>query len=251
LLRYPGGKSRAVDQLLPFFAQQPGILCSPFFGGGSLELALAARGWRVHGYDAFRPLVDFWQCALTEPLLLADAVERHHPLSRQQFYLLKEEQLELQIERAAAYYAINRASFSGSTLSGGMSPGHPRFTESCIERLRRFTSPNVWVEQSDFQESIARHPTATIYGDPPYPDATGLYGRDGDLHDGFDHLALAETLRSRENWILSYSDCPQVRQMYDGYEIVPAAWKYGMSSDKDSREILILSRDLATTHKRE
>src|ERR1017187_3051867 len=72
LLRYPGGKLRAVNQLLPFFAQQPGILCSPFFGGGSLEIALAVRGWQVHGYEAFGLLVDFWQCTLITPSLLAD-----------------------------------------------------------------------------------------------------------------------------------------------------------------------------------
>ena len=215
-LRYPGGKSRAVAQLLPFFPEQPGELCSPFIGGGSLELALAARGWRVHGYDALGPLVDFWQCLLTTPQALADEVERYHPLSRERFYRLQEERFESQLERAAVFYVLNRASFSGSTMSGGMSPGHPRFTKSSIERLRSFTAPTVTVEQADFRDSIPKHPTATIYADPPYPDAKSLYGRRGDLHDGFDHDGLRELLRSRDNWVLSCSDCPQVRRMYEG-----------------------------------
>ena len=33
--------------------------------------------------------------------------------------------------------------------------------------------------------------------------------------------------------------------MYRGYEIVPLKWKYGMSANKHSRELLILSHDLA------
>jgi len=49
-LRYPGGKSRAVKQLLRFLPSEPGSMVSPFLGGGSFELAAAARGWRVHGY---------------------------------------------------------------------------------------------------------------------------------------------------------------------------------------------------------
>jgi len=63
-LRYPGGKTRAVQQILPYFPAMPGVLCAPFFGGGSIELAAAGLGWQVHGYDQFQPLVDFWQTRL-------------------------------------------------------------------------------------------------------------------------------------------------------------------------------------------
>ena len=66
-----------------------------------------------------------------------------------------------------------------------------------------------------------------------------------DLHEGFPHEALAEILRARDRWIMSNSDCPLVRELYDGYEIVPVRWSYGMSRDKKSSEVVILSHDLA------
>ena len=49
LLRYPGGKTRGVDFITQFFPQRLDKLLSPFFGGGSIELAVAAKGTKVYG----------------------------------------------------------------------------------------------------------------------------------------------------------------------------------------------------------
>ncbi|HRN57085.1 MAG TPA: DNA adenine methylase, partial [Agriterribacter sp.] len=48
LLRYPGGKTRGIDFITQFFPAQLNKLLSPFFGGGSIELAVAAKGTRVY-----------------------------------------------------------------------------------------------------------------------------------------------------------------------------------------------------------
>jgi site-specific DNA-adenine methylase len=77
-LRYPGGKSRAIDVIMPYIRNLDcGELCSPFLGGGSLELACAAEGMTVHGYDINQPLVWFWQAWLQDPDLLLEYVERY------------------------------------------------------------------------------------------------------------------------------------------------------------------------------
>ena len=243
-LRYPGGKTRAVNSILPYFPDKPGILVSPFFGGGSVELAAAKLGWKVLGYDRYQPLVDFWQTVLTDPAILADAVMDYYPLSRAEFYRLQQqESLTTQLAEATRYFVLNRCSFSGTTMSGGMSPGHDRFTQSAIDRLRTFHVGKLWVEQADFARSIALNRNAFLYLDPPYYSASGLYGRRGDLHEGFHHAGLRKLLKNRDRWVLSYDDCLEVREMYSGYKIVELNWKYGMSSDKKSREILILSRE--------
>ncbi len=71
-LRYPGGKSRAVKHILPLIPEDCEELCSPFLGGGSVELAVAARGTPVHAYDVFEPLVWFWNALLSDPPLAGD-----------------------------------------------------------------------------------------------------------------------------------------------------------------------------------
>ena len=87
-LRYPGGKSRAVSIISKYIPKDTTQLCSPFFGGGSLELACAQSGIRVYGYDIFGPLVDFWKLLLTNPKKLADNVEKYRPLKKEKFYEL-------------------------------------------------------------------------------------------------------------------------------------------------------------------
>jgi len=247
VLRYPGGKSRALKTLLTYFPADIGSLCSPFLGGGSVELACAARGIRVSAYDIFTPLAEFWQIVQIQPEALAGEVRKYFPLSKEQFYALQSEQEEFStaLERAAAFYVLNRASYSGSTLSGGMSPGHPRFTESSIRRLAQFHNPNLTVKRMDFQKSIPLHQHDFLYLDPPYLIESNLYGKNGDAHRDFDHEALFKLLEQRHKWVLSYNNCDAIGRMYKNYAILQPQWKYGMSNNKNSREVLILSHDVA------
>jgi DNA adenine methylase len=245
-LRYPGGKTRAVEFITRFFPTTLHQLLSPFLGGGSIELMLASKGTKVYGYDLFDPLVEFWQCLTTEPKELAAEVEKYYPLSKDKFYELQHTQTQFSTkrERAAVYYVLNRASFSGATLSGGMSPAHPRFTGTSIERLKNFYNPNIVVQKADFKTALAEHPNTFAYLDPPYLIKSSLYGRNGDAHRDFDHEGLALILKNRENWILSYNDCEEIRDLYSGFHIITPNWKYGMSHNKNSREVLIFSKKL-------
>ena len=249
-LRYPGGKSRAVSIISKYIPKDTTQLCSPFFGGGSLELACAQNGIRVYGYDSFGPLVDFWQNLLTNPKKLAANVEKYHPLKKEKFYELQKIQLESKskLERSTVFFVLNRTSFSGSTLSGGMASGgpynNPRFTKSSIEKIRKFKVNNLTIQQADFKKSIPRHKNAMLYLDPLYLIQSKLYGKKGDLHKNFDHVGLAKILKKRNNWILSYNNSKEIHELYSDYIILYPDWKYGMSRNKSSREVLILSHDI-------
>lgn len=242
-LRYPGGKTRAVSTIRQHIPADVKEICSPFFGGGSVELSCAVDGVRVHGSDAFEPVVAFWQEALREPELLAKQVRRYYPLSRTKFYALQKSypNLEASIDKAAVFYVLNRSSFSGTTLSGGMSPGHPRFTESSIQRLHNFGVDGVTMAQLDFSDALEEHKGKFLYLDPPYANGGKLYGKRGDMHDGFDHQLLADLLKQRDGWVLSYNDCKEVREWYDGWKFIRPEWTYGMNGDKISNEVLIIA----------
>ena len=216
---------------------------SPFLGGGSVELACAARGIKVFGSDLFEPLVNFWNHLLADADILADVVEQYLPLPKHRFYELQKGYFKISdpLEQAAAFFALNRASFSGATLAGGMSPGHPRFTESAIQRLRDFYVEGLSVKHCDYREAISNSPDEFMYLDPPYIIESKLYGYKGDMHTDFDHEELARILRSRSNWILSYNDSEEVRLLYEGYEILTPQWVYGMARNKRSREVLIVN----------
>ena len=244
-LRYPGGKSRAVKAILDLIPLDTRTVVSPFLGGGSVELACAAMGMSVRASDLFEPLATFWQQLLLNPAAVADEAALLHPMERDRFYELQRGfyGIEDPVRRAGVFYALNRASFSGVTLAGGMSPGHPRFTESSIARLRRFRTGDFKVRHLDFATAIESAPDdSMMYCDPPYMiESDNLYGYRGDMHSGFDHLRLAVLLSERDNWILSYNDCATVRDLYADYTILTPSWTYGMANDKRSREVLVVN----------
>jgi DNA adenine methylase len=268
-LRYPGGKTRAVETLMEFIPEDCGELCSPFLGGGSFELALAEKGITVYGYDLFAPLVWFWQTLLCDGIKLAayadacriENVYLHHAknkvrrieargLPKEDFERYQKEisrtmekKHQLPYALAAKFYALNRSSFSGATLSGGFSEraSYARFTDSSIKRLQEFTESNLTVSHADFRKSIPKHADAYLYVDPPYylGSSSKLYGNRGDFHGNFPHLELYDILQGREKWILSYNDCELIRHLYGDYQIYKVEWAYGMNKSKQSSEIII------------
>lgn len=240
VLRYPGGKTRAVKTIRSYIPDVD-TLVAPFLGGASVEISCASDGIKVFGADAFEPVINFWSYARESPVLLSERVRNYHPLTRRKFYSLQKGFMNLDndLERAAVFFVLNRSSFSGTTLSGGMSGGHPRFNENAINRLRDFRANNLSVEYADFQETLSAHPDDFLYLDPPYANGERLYGNKGNMHEGFDHELLANLLKKRDGWILSYNDTPQIRGLYNGFEIITPEWVYGMSKNKKSREVLI------------
>jgi len=249
IFRYAGGKSRGKSQIISFIPDIDEV-CSPFIGGGAVELELGERGIQVFGYDVFQPLVNCWQQVKHDAGAVAEAARRFHPTNREAFYRLQTTYFDIAdpLTQAAAFFALNRSSFGGLTFSGGFSgEADNRFTKSCIAKLAGVKIPNLTVEQASFEVSLSRHPDTFAYLDPPYllsAAKSNLYGIRGDAHRNFDHGRLAEVLRGRPGfWLLSYNDAEAVRRLYEGFAMVAAAWTYG--TGKAGAELLILSHELA------
>ena len=247
IFRYPGGKERGKKTIISFIPEHVDEVCSPFLGGGAVELDLNQRGIQVHGYDVFQPLVNCWRQIGINPGAVAETARLFYPLDRDGFYQLQKSYFSIPdpVTQAAAFFAINRSSFSGLTFSGGYSG--ERFTLSSIDKLARTATPNLTVEEADFETSLSLHPDAFAYLDPPYllaASKSNLYGIRGDAHRDFDHGRLADVLRSRLGcWLLSYNDAPAVRRLYEGFAMVAASWTYG--TGKVGAELLIFSNELA------
>ena len=125
-----------------------------------------------------------------------------------------------------------------------------RFTRSSIEKMESVDLTNVELCHLDFGEFFSYHEseedtTATFFFvDPPYylEEHSKLYGKNGDMHEDFDHRGLHHHLQTKPNWLLTYNDCEYIRQLYRLYLILDTQWSYGMNKTKRSSEIIILSR---------
>lgn len=250
-LRYPGGKTRArriLDKV--FRAEYPGrrVLLSPFLGGGSVELHQMDAGFRVYANDLFRPLATFWQVLKTRPHELQDAVRAACPVSKEDFLRCRETIMMLTdpLEIATAYFLVNRCSFSGATFCGGFSQesADTRMTPSVIDRLGTLDLSGMTISCQEACEFLRAHPETRdtlVYADPPYVIESYIYGKNGDLHEAFNHAAFADVLKTRRDWVLSYNDCPLVRELYAGCRFLETSWAYGMDNGKKAaRELIIL-----------
>ena len=231
--------------ILELIPPDTSTVVSPFLGGGSVELACAAGGMWVRASDLFEPLVTFWQQLLKDPEAVADEAAKLLPMAHAQFYELQRnfDGMSDPVQRAGTFYApqprvVLRESLSPEACRRDI-PDSQRARFKGSGRSRRRTSP--WTHR-DFTEAISDAPDdCVMYCDPPYMIDSNLYGFRGDMHDGFDHLALSRLLKARDSWVLSYNDCPAVRDLYSGYEILTPSWTYGMANDKRSREVLIVN----------
>lgn len=256
-LRYPGGKTRACKTLLDIVDREnfdTSEVISPFTGGASFEFHLRdTRGSRLILNDKFEPLATFWSACKNDKDRLCATLEetRIKGVSKDDFKHMRESIVGESdaLERAKKYFVINRCSFSGATLSGGFSEesSNKRFTKSSIDRVRALDLSDVSVHNEDFTTFLETHGAGRkgfVFVDPPYylESKSKLYGKNGDLHENFDHEGLRRTLeRVERDWVLTYNDVPYIRELYKGHRIVDVAWSYGMNSTKVSSEIVILS----------
>lgn len=260
LLRYPGGKTFAKDIIIPYFENEKEIFSS-FFGGGSIELELASKGKRVYGCDVFNQLVNFWNFVITAPEMMYENVKQEWEFfhndeisieeKREHYYELKEfASDELQngtLFQAVDFFIVNRISFSGLTLLGGFSNLSIKmeFGKGILERLRNFKAENLSVELLDFKEAFKKYDKIAAYIDPPYLLKSGwLYGKDGSIHKNFDHQGLKNILVNRDKWVLSYNNCDEVKDLYKDFKMIEPTWRYSMTKEKKSKELLIFSNDI-------
>lgn len=249
-LRYPGGKTRALSILERYrhtYYPNRKTLLSPFLGGGSFELAQAANGLSVYANDLFTPLFFFWAVLQVDPRGLYAAVLEYLPVGKETFLEFRKSILSYSDPQqvAAAYFIVNRCSFSGATFCGGFSAeaAEKRCNRSAVDRLLNVDLRHVTLSNQDAVTFLREHPETEdtiIYADPPYYISTYVYGKDGDMHEQFDHSRFARYLKTRRDWILSYNDCPYIRNLYAGCRITKESWSYGMNASKVSSELIIL-----------
>ena len=259
-LRYPGGKSRALKQILPLVPDYSEFR-EPFLGGGSVLLRLQQLfPDRLHwGNDLYPALFAFWsetQRNVENVLQLVEKWKSAHPDGRELHRFLTTQSFRGEA-LAAAFFILNRLTFSGTAESGGYSKQafEKRFTPSSLERVRRVAPllQDVKLTNTDFAEVIEAPGTAVfLFLDPPYfGNATSaLYGKNGHLHKTFDHERLATLLRrTPHRWLLTYDDVDGVRELYDfAYQ---QSWDltYGMRNvngrgDQRGRELFISNYSL-------
>ncbi len=245
-LRYPGGKSLAVGLIVELIPDDVKKIVSPFFGGGSVEIACSSMlDLEVIGYDIFDILVNYWNIQINKKEALFDELSKIKP-TKENYEKIKIElkkhwnkELSLDELTLAVYYFFNYNLSYGPGFLGWMSSIYTeeRKYQSALNKVLQFKPKNLSIFQGSFENTIINHKGDFLYCDPPYflggesKMFKGIYPqRNFPIHhNGFNHDLLCELLKKHKGgFILSYNDCPEVRKMYQDFKIIEVAWQYTM-----------------------
>lgn len=261
VLRYAGGKSRAIKKITPFVEPYDTII-SPFIGGGSLEVHWASMGKKVEGSDVFDLLVNFWDMLLNNNEELVSELKKITP-NVEEYKEIKEKLIQtpqvqqmlkewktdfyLRVPSAidgptlAAYYYFNHNCSYGPGFLGWASKIYmnQKKWDKTIDKIKNFSCPSLSVTHRGFEEAIQSNPDKFLYLDPPYyleKDADnkmlgGIYPMKNIPvhHNSFDHEKLRDLLHNHDgDFVLSYNNCETIREWYSDYEFFYPEWHYSM-----------------------
>jgi len=243
-LRYPGGKSRAVKKLLPLIPSFSEYR-EPFLGGGSVFIALKQKYPEKQFWinDFYQDLYHFWLNMKDNNHQLVEGVQKVKNTEsdgKLLFRKLQKNNPNESLQKAVRFFVLNRIIFSGTIESGGYSQGafEGRFTQSSIDKLQKFKSTlaDTKITGHDY-ESIVNKAGSNVFMflDPPYLSVSKprLYGKKGALHTSFDHTRFAKVMsESKHQWMITYDDCPETRELFSFANILDWELQYGMNNYK-------------------
>jgi DNA adenine methylase len=261
--RYPGGKNKLlpivtahIDEIL--IGQDK--FCDAFIGGGSVLLDIAKRYPQIQLYANDK---DYWVYCFWKVVASTDFNKLSELLTLLEvrptlelFYKLREEETVDEIRCAYKAIFFNRTTFSGIFKSGpiGGKEQKSAYTIDCrfnsdklkkkIIACNKLLSGRTIIDNYDINNYyIINNTDYPTYLDPPYYIKGKALYSEYMTHN--EHVSLAKTLQNRTNWILSYDDCPEIRELYQSKTFIDLNAKYCINGSKSKwehkNELLILS----------
>ena len=270
-LRYPGGKSRACAKIESYFPDLSEYkeYREPFLGGGSVALYVTQKfpHLKIWVSDLYEPLINFWQVLQREGNTLSTALinlKNKYPdqeSARSLFIDAKElvnDQAYATIDRAIAFYVVNKCSFSGLTESSSFSKqaSDANFTIRGLEKLPEYSKliSNWDISKNSYQTLLDDKNDVFLYMDPPYEIKHNLYGKKGKLHKYFDHDDFASDCNSSHmGMLVSYNSDQLVKDRFQSskwnageFDLTYTMRSVGsyMKDQKDRKELMLFNYEI-------
>jgi DNA adenine methylase len=265
-LRYPGGKSRACVKMDPYFPdlRDYSEFREPFLGGGSVSIHITKKypNLKIWVNDLYEPLVNFWQVLQTFSGDLRDTLSReksnnNNPEAAKELFLAAKDMVNdltlTSVDRAVAFYIVNKCSFSGLTESSSFSAqaSNSNFSLRGIEKLPEYSKLIAkWrITNYSYDYLMDGNKGAFMYLDPPYDIKDNLYGRKGSMHKGFDHDKFAADCDTNTmDQLVSYNSDQLVKDRFTNWKAAEFDLTYTMRSvgeymreQKQRKELLLFN----------
>jgi DNA adenine methylase len=265
-LKWVGGKTQIMDQVLATFPRDIDTYHEPFVGGGSVLFAVLAhpeiRIRRVRASDNNPHLVALYKQVQDAPeflhLAIAELFRRYDQSGpeKEAFYYEQRERfrtLPACIEKSALFVFLNKTCFRGLYREGprgfNVPYGHYKTTPKppTLEELRAVQAliKDVEFTACDFKEALehARGVGDFVYADPPYAQETKTSFKDY-TRGGFDQDSLFKELR-KTMFVMSNANVPCVKEYFKDFDLSYIKARRAIHSkrpDATTTEVLVKSR---------
>jgi len=264
-LKWVGGKTQLLPELLKAFPKEIGTYYEPFVGGGSVFFNLANSGQFKNAIinDWNLELVTCYRVIKKQPQALMAALDLLH-YDKTLFLAqraLRPEGLS-DVDRAARMIFLNKCGFNGlyrvnksgqfNVPFGSYKTPPTLYVEPNI-RACSAALQHVNIYNTDFDD-ILEHagPGDLVYFDPPYVPLNPTSDFTSYTSVGFgmaDQIRLADRVKDLANRkvkvVLSNSDTPLVRKLYQDFEIREIMARRSINSKAEGRgaitEILVVT----------
>ena len=255
-LRYPGGKSKAIKTLTPWFPQIISEYREPFIGGGSIAIQITKLYPDIPVWinDLYVPLYNFWVQLRDRGEELSERVreEKQRTLdagdkdkvtkkAKELFNKYKEEiDTYDDFEKAVAFFIMNKCSYSGLTENSTFSQTASRSNFSLVgaDKLAQFSKliKNWKITNIDYSELMKAHGSGNtfIFLDPPYDIKDFLYGKNREMHKSFDHDRFADDVYNCvHKFMITYNVNDRLMELYKNYNLKEWKLRYSMAHRGD------------------
>ena len=242
-LRYPGGKSKAIKTLTPWFPQTISEYREPFIGGGSIAIQITKLYPDIPVWinDLYVPLYNFWTQLRDRGEELSERVreEKQRTLDEGDKDKVTAKAKEL-FKKAVAFFIMNKCSFSGLTENStfSQSASNSNFSLVGADKLAQFSKLiKHWkITNIDYSEVMREHGSSNtfVFLDPPYDIKDFLYGKNREMHKSFDHNRFAEDVYNCvHKFMITYNVNDRLMELYKNYNLKEWKLRYSMAHRGD------------------
>ncbi|MCJ8208068.1 DNA adenine methylase [Mucilaginibacter sp. RS28] len=267
-LRYPGGKGKISKFIKTIFEKNllsDGVYVEPYAGGASVALSLVLDEYasKVIINDMDKSIYSFWVSVIEDSEGLCKLI-RDTKVDMETWREAKEVQKNKDqvspLELGFSTFFLNRTNRSGiikaGVIGGNDQTGNWKIdarynVQDLISRIQRIAkyADRIELHNSDACELIRTisndlPPKSLLYFDPPY------YVKGKDLyvnhyrHD--DHAKVAEVITSitKQKWVVSYDNAPEIKELYKGFDKIEYSLNYSAAAASKGTEVMFFSDGL-------
>ena len=250
IVKWSGGKKDEIKEFSNLIPETIDTYVEPFFGGGAVFFHLEPKKAVVS--DVHKELVDFYNAIKNGQGKDIHEFLMNNPNTEEVYYNVRDKfEVNTPLDNAKRFYYLRKTCYRGMlryNRKGKFNIPYGRYKTFNFDEVKNENYKTIFENTKILNDSFEKvfemcdDPKNFIFLDPPYylNENSNLYGKNGDMHENFNHEKLFQVLNKRKNWIMTYNDCDYIRDLYKNYEIREVKWSYGMNASKESSEIVII-----------